>query len=112
MGAQAKMQSDAFEQLKRTLEDAPRDYAFLAEYVRELELHRKEEDVFLRLAFRNASVGGAHHRTGTFVVIVVSELYEPLDADHRLEVKRWWHEKVRREANQFDDLRTRLSRVH
>jgi len=76
--------------------------------VRELELRRQEEDVFLRLAFQNAG-GGAYRGTGPFVVIVVSELYEPIDAERKLEIRQWWHEKVRREANQFDDLRMRLS---
>ncbi len=108
MNTQAKIQPDAFEQLKSTLEDAPRNYDFLAEYVRELELRRQEQDVFLRLAFQNAS-GGAYRRTGPFVVSVVSELYKPIDAGRKLEIRQWWHEKVRREANQFDDLRMRLS---
>ncbi len=45
MNTQAKIQPDAFEQLKSTLEDAPRNYDFLAEYVRELELRRQEQDV-------------------------------------------------------------------
>ena len=108
MNTQAKIQPDAFEQLKSTLEDAPWNYDFLAEYVRELELRRQEQDVFLRLAFQNAS-GGAYRGTGPFVVSVVSELYEPIDAERKLEIRQWWHEKVRREANQFDDLRMRLS---
>jgi hypothetical protein len=57
VNTQAKIQPDAFEQLKSTLEDAPWNYDFLAEYVRELELRRQEQDVFLRLAFQNASGG-------------------------------------------------------
>jgi hypothetical protein len=44
-------------------------------------------------------------------VNVFSELYEPLDAERRLEIRQWWHGKIRGEANQFDDLRMRLSRL-
>lgn len=110
MSTEAKMQPDPLAQLKWALEDAPRDYDYLAEYVEELELYRQEEDIFLRLAFRNASAGGAYRRTGPFVVRVVSELYKPLDAEHQLEIRRGWHKKVRREADQFDDLKTRLSK--
>ncbi len=111
MSTQARMQPGAFERLKNTLEDAPRDHGFLAEYVRELELLRHEEDVFRRLALENASSGGAYRGTGPFVVSVVSELYEPLDAERKLEIRHWWHEKVRGEANQLDDLGPRLSRL-
>jgi hypothetical protein len=106
---QPKLQPDDFERLKTILQDAPRGYGFLAGYVGELEHDRDEEDIFLRLAFENASAGGAFHGTGPFVVSVRSELYEPLDAKRKLEIRRWWHEMVRREANQLDDLRARLS---
>jgi hypothetical protein len=44
-------------------------------------------------------------------VNVFSELYEPLDAERKLEIRQWWHGKIRGEANQFDDLRMRLSRL-
>ena len=108
MSAQTKLQPDPFERLKKILEDTPRDYGFLAEYVGELEHNRVEEDIFLRLAFENASVGGAHDGTGPFIVSIVSELYEPLDPDRKLEIRRWWHDKMRGEVNQFDDLRARL----
>ena len=37
MSAQPKLQPDHLQKLKTTLEDAPRNYDFLAEYVRELE---------------------------------------------------------------------------
>jgi hypothetical protein len=108
---QTELPPNPLEQLKKILEDAPRDYDSFAEYVRELELHRQEEDIFLRLAFRNASAGGVYRGTGPFVVSVSSELYDPLDDERKLDVRRWWHEKVRRESNQFDDLATRLSRI-
>jgi hypothetical protein len=111
VSTQVRFQSDPFEKLKTTLADVPRGYDFLAGYVRELELFRKEEDVFRRLAFRNVSSGGSHRGSSLFVVSVFSELYEPLDAERKLEIRKWWDEKVRGEANQFDDLRTRLSRL-
>jgi len=111
MNAQAKTQQDPLEYLKAALEHAPRDHHFLGEYVRELELHRQEDDVFLRLAFRYASAGGAFQGTGPLIVSIVSEMYEPLDTDRKLEVRRWWHEKARREANQYSDLAARLSKL-
>ena len=109
MNTQPKLQPDNFERLKNILDDAPRNYGFLAEYVGELEHYRLEEDIFLRLAFENVSSGGAHDGTGPFVASIVSELYEPIDAERKLEIRRWWHERTRREANQYDDLRMRLS---
>src|ERR1700676_3264031 len=111
MSAQPKLQPDHLQKLKTTLEDAPRNYDFLAEYVRELEICRQEEDIFLRLAFRNLSSGGSNRGTGPFIVSVVSEMYKPLDAERKLEKRQWWHQKVWREANQFDDLRTQLSKI-
>ena len=109
MTTQVKLQPDPFEKLKKILEDAPRNYDFLAGYVKELEHNRLEEDVFVRLAFENANDSGAG--TGPFIVSVYSELYEPLNAERKLEIRQWWHEKVWREANQFDDLRTQLSKL-
>ena len=106
-----KVQPDHLQRLKTSLEDAPRNYDFLAEYVRELEICREDEDIFLRLAFQNSSSGGSYRGTGPFIVSVVSEMYEPLDAERKLEIRQWWHEKVWREANQFDDLRTQLSKL-
>src|ERR1700676_4179648 len=111
MSAQPKLQPDHLQKLKTTLEDAPRNYDFLAEYVRELEICRQEEDIFLRLAFRNSNSGGANRSKGPFFVSIFSEMYEPLDAERKLEIRQWWHEKVWREANQFDDLRTQLSKL-
>ena len=111
MSPEAKAQPGRFEKLTKVLEDAPRDYAFLAEYVRQRELHRQEEDIFHRLAFESACAGEAYGKGGPFIVSVVSELYEPLDADHKLEIRRWWHEKMLHEANQFDDLGARLSKL-
>jgi hypothetical protein len=92
---------------KRFWRKYPGGYGFLAAYVRELELHREEDDVFRRLAFGNA-IGGAF---GSFIVNVFSELYEPLEDERKLEIRQWWHGKVRGEASQFDDLRTRLFKI-
>jgi len=109
---QPKLQPDPFEQLKMTLEDAPRGYGFLAEYVKELEQHQHEEDIFIHLAFEKASAGGAFSSRGSSsIVSVFSELYDPLDAEHKLEIRGWWHEMVRGKANRFNDLKTRLSRL-
>lgn len=72
---------------------------------------REDEDIFLRLAFQNSSSGGSYRGTGPFIVSVVSEMYEPLDAERKLEIRQWWHEKVRGEASEFDDLRTQLSKL-
>jgi hypothetical protein len=108
-----KLQPDPLEQLKTTLEDAPRSYGFLSDYVRALEWHHHEEDIFLHHAIQNANASGAHLLSGTqyFVSDVYSELYEPLDAADKLEIRRWWHEMVRGKANQFTDLRARLSKL-
>jgi hypothetical protein len=111
MSTQPKVQPDHLQKLKTSLEDAPRNYDFLAEYVRELEICREDEDIFLRLAFQNSSSGGSYRGTGPFIVSVVSEMYEPLDAERKLEIRQWWHEKVRGEANQVDDLKMQLTRI-
>jgi hypothetical protein len=38
-------------------------------------------------------------------------MYEPLDAEDKLEIRRWWHEMVRGKASQFTDLKARLSKL-
>jgi hypothetical protein len=112
VSTQPKLQPDPFEQLKATLEDSPRSYGFLSEYVKALEWQHHEEDIFTRLAFENASAGGASHgRSSSVVVSILTELYEPLDADQKLEIRNWWHEMVRGKANQFNDLKSRLTRL-
>jgi hypothetical protein len=112
MSMQPKPQLDPFEQLKKILGDAPRNHDSLAEYVGELEKSRQEEDIFIRLAFQNASVGGAFGRGDTFVTSVYSQLYdEPLDVSQKQEVRLWWHDKVRHGAEKFDDLGARLARL-
>ena len=100
------MQPDPIERLRSALADTPRNLDFLAEYVSELERQRNEEDIFRPLAFRDAYFGGAE--TGPLVLSVFSELYEPLSAGDKIEIRRWWHEKAHREAHHYDDLRMRL----
>jgi hypothetical protein len=111
---QAKLMNERradMERPKKMLEDAPRSHEFLSDYVRELELQRNEEDIFIRLAFQNVSAGGAHGRGDTFVTSTYSELYDqPLDASQKQEVRRWWHDKVQREAERHDDLQARLAK--
>lgn len=101
------------ERLKQALADAPRSREFLSEYVRELEMHRREEDIFIRLAFRDASAGGAFGRGDTHITSVYSELYDrSLDANQKREIRLWWHDRVRREAEGFADLRARLAKLN
>ena len=82
------MKSDPFKHLKSELNTVPVEHDCLAEYVGELEHHRSEEDVFLRLAFRNVHPGGAYSGGGRFVLSAVSELYGPLNSDQKIEIRR------------------------
>ncbi len=109
MGSKAQPGLDPVERLITILDDGPRDREFLTAYVTEVELHGQEEDVFLRLAFENATAGGAG--TGPWAVSIVSELFEPLRAEQKVDVVRWWHSIMRQEANGYESLRTRLSRI-
>jgi hypothetical protein len=99
--------------LKMTLEDAPRSYGFLSNYVRALEWHQHEEDIFIEQAGHHANAGGSHIPRGGHLDIAssFSEMYGRLDAEHKLEISRWWHEMVRGKANQFTDLKARLARI-
>ena len=101
------MQPDPFERLRSALEDASCNHDFLAEYVTELSRNGAEEDIFRRLAFGCAGSGGAG--AGPLMVGPFSELYEAMSLEDKAELRRWWHEKVRREAYHYDDLRARLS---
>ena len=113
MSMQAKLQPEPLEQLKMVLEDAPRSYGFLSEYVRALEWNQHEEDIFIHHAFEHANAVGAYPFLGSpaFITSVYSELYEPLDAERKLEIRQWWHKMVRSKANQFFDLKKRLSNL-
>jgi hypothetical protein len=101
MNTEARMQPIALERLRSALEELPRDHDFLAEYINESQRCRNEEDIFNRLAFRDASFGAG--------VSSFSEMYEPLSLEDKTELRRRWHEKNRREAYRYDDLRARLS---
>lgn len=100
------------QRLREQLEDAPISLDLLTNYVRELELHRSEEDIFIRLAFRDLSVGGATGRGDTYLTSAYSELYDqPLDPNQKREARRWWHDRMQREANRHDDLKARLAKL-
>ena len=96
-----------------SLEDAPRSYGFLSDYVRALEWYHHEEDIFNQHAFGNVSSGGSHAPGGSapFAANILSELYEPLDAERKVEIRQWWHQMVRAKANRFTDLKARLSKL-
>jgi hypothetical protein len=113
VSTQAKLQWDPLEQLKTFLEDAPRSYGFLSNYVRAMEWHQNEEDIFIQHAFDNANPGMAYPpRTGSLIItFAFSELYEPLGPEQKLEITRWWHEMIRGKANRFTDLKARLSKL-
>ena len=113
MSAGPRMQPDPTERLKVALKNCCWDRDYLDRYVRELELRRSEEFIFIMLAFDDAKANnsGAFHGGGILVTDVYSEWYEPLDMDLKLEVRRWWHKMVRWEADQFDELKARLSRL-
>lgn len=102
----ARMQPNPLEQLRSSFESASWTHDFLADYVNELGRQIREEDIFQRMAFRCASESGNENR-GAFEN--VSRLYEAMSTEDRLALRRWWHDKVRREAYNYEDLRTRLS---
>jgi hypothetical protein len=89
----------------------PYNPSLLADYVHDKERHRHEEDTFIRLALPNANVGGAHGGRGEFLQTTANELYDPLRADQRLEIRRWWHARIQAEAENIPELRERLVKV-
>ena len=105
MSTKASMQPDAYGQLRSALATALRSHELLAEYVTELGLHRSEEDIFRRLAFRAANLT----ETGPSIASGLPELYEAMSTEAKNELRQWWHEEIRREAYQHEDLRKRLS---
>jgi hypothetical protein len=107
MSTKASMQPDAYGQLRSALADALRSHELLAEYVTELALHRNEEDIFRRLAFRAAN--SAEANAGSAIASGLPELYEAMSIEAKNELRQWWHEEIRREAYQHEDLRKRLS---
>jgi len=107
MSAEARLQPNAFERLRSALKDTPWSYDFVAEYVAELSRQKGEEDIFHRLAFRSANFGET--AAATSVVGDCSGLYEAMALEDKIELRRWWHEKIRRQAYNYHDLGTRLS---
>lgn len=107
MSTKASMQPDAYGQVRSALAGALRNHELLAEYVTELGLHRSEEDIFRRLAFRAANAAEAD--AGSSIASGLPELYEAMSTEAKNELRQWWHEEIRREAYQHEDLRKRLS---
>jgi hypothetical protein len=107
MSAEARLQPNAFERLRSALKDTSWSYDFVAEYVAELSSQKGEEDIFHRLAFHSANFGGT--APASSIVSDCSELYEAMGPGDKIELRRWWHEKIRREAYNYHDLGTRLS---
>jgi hypothetical protein len=105
MSTEARLQPDPFARLRVVLEDTSWNHDFLAEYVAELSGKKSEEDIFRRLAFRAADSDAA----AALVARAFSALYDAMSLEDKAELCRWWHEKIRREAYQYDDLGTRLS---
>ncbi len=105
MSAEARMQPDPFERFASELENARWDHDFLAEYVNELGKHKREDDIFQRMAFELPLSGP----TGPSTARIPSESYEAMSAEQKAALRRLWHEKIRREAYHHDDLRARLS---
>ena len=93
MSAEARMQPDSFEQMRSTLESETWNHDSLAEYVSHVAQNRSEEEIFRRMAFRNAA----------------TEAYEALQPGDQARLRQWWHDTIRREAYDHEDLRTRLS---
>ncbi len=101
-----QMKPDTFEQLKSILGDVHPDRNFLAEYVEALEHLRSEDEIFTCFAFRHASAGGSYSGYDIHIQSCDSELYQPLKTDQKMEIRGWWHDIVRREAEEFPDLKT------
>ena len=93
MSAEPRMQPDAFEQIRSTLESEAWNHDSLAEYVSDVAQSRGEEEIFRRMAFRNTA----------------AEAYEALQPDDQARLRQWWHDRIRREAYDYEDLGTRLS---
>ena len=104
MTSEARMKPDPFDLLRSALEKTPCSYDFLSEYVTEVTRRGGEEDVFRRLALRSAA--GA---TGASVAGDISHLYEAMNSEKKRQLWQWWHEKIRRELYQHEDLGKRLS---
>jgi hypothetical protein len=110
MSMEARMQPEPFERLRSALEDPPWNHDLLSEYVTALGQDKGEEDVFLRMAFRCVNPEGAGASIPSALIpSACSGLYEAMSIEDRTKLRRWWHEKILREAHQHDDLGARLS---
>ena len=107
----ARMQPNSFEQLRSSFESASWTHDFLADYVNEVGRQVREDDIFQRMAFRCASVSGIDNGGMENVAAFdsVSRLYEAMSPEEKAALRQWWHDKARREAYNYEDLRTRLS---
>lgn len=107
MSAETRMQPEVFERLKSALENISWDRDSIAEYVTELDQRRHEEDIFHRLVLRDGNFGGAS--SAPCSVSAFSEMYDAMSVEKKAQLRRWWHEKLRRRAYYYDDLRARIS---
>lgn len=107
MTAEARMQPEPFERLRSALAATSRSHEFLTEYVTRVSQQHGEEDIFHRMVL-GSSTSGAPPAADS-VPKDFSELYNAMPPEHKTEVRRWWHETIRREAYHHDDLRRRLS---
>lgn len=106
MSPEAKMQPDPMERFRSELENARWNFEFLANYVSEVSQQKREEDIFHRMAFQLPDLS---ENASTPRVSALSELYEATSPQQKAELRRWWHDRIRREVYRHDDLRTRLS---
>ena len=104
MGTEARLQPDPFERFRSELENARWSRQFLANYVSEISQQRHEEDIFRHMAFQLPELGENMRTANT-----LSELYEATNPEQKSELRRLWHDRIRREVYRHDDLRTRLS---
>ena len=105
MSAKARRQAGSLEQVRAAVEGMSWNHDFLAEYVNALGYQSQEEDLFRRLAFRSAEPSAADAK----IANSLSELYDAMSSEDKSALRQCWHEKVRREAYEHDDLRARLA---
>lgn len=105
MSAETRMQPDPLERFRSELENARWSREFLANYVSAVSQEKHEDDIFRRMAFELPELAeNAQSSTDR-----LSKLYEAVAPDQRAELRKCWHDRIRREAYRYDDLRTRLS---
>ena len=104
MSAEARRQPDPFERFASELEKARWEHDFLAEYVDQLSKQKHEDDVFQRMALDGPQASGSSSPAR-----ILSEWYAAMNAEQKAALRRLWHDTIRREAYDHDDLRARLS---